>query len=159
MDIDIKTSDNKFKMRVGAVVVRDGKILVAKARKFDGYVFPGGHVQLGETSSEAMLREFEEEIGVKGEIEKLLCIHENIYFDTLKNRIFQELVYYYVINPDDAIPLVNYTREEMDGDILCVHHFEWIDINKAKELNVRPSVVIDMYLEGVEEKYILTDER
>ena len=33
-DIDIKTERNKFKMRVGAVVVNNGKILVAKARKF-----------------------------------------------------------------------------------------------------------------------------
>ena len=159
MDIDIKTNENKFKMRVGAVVVCDGKLLVAKARKFEGFVFPGGHVQLGETSREAMLREFEEETGVKGKIDKLLCVHENIYNDTLKNRVFQEIVYYYVITPDDNLPKENYTREEMDGDILCVHHFEWIDINKAKELNVRPSHVIDLYLNGAEEKYILTDER
>ena len=47
----------------------------------------------------------------------------------------------------------------MDGDILFIHHFEWIDITKAKEFNIRPSLVMDLYLEGVEEKYILTDER
>ena len=159
MDIDIKMSGNKFKMRVGAVVVNNGKILVAKSRKFEGFIFPGGHVKLGETSREAIVREFEEEVGVKGHIDKLLCIHENIYNDSLKDRVFQEVVYYYVIIPDNPIPKDNFTREEMDGDILCTHHFEWIDVLKAKELNLNPSHVIDLFLDGVEEKYILTDER
>lgn len=56
---------------VGAVIVQDGKVLCAQ-RGPDGYLpymweFPGGKIEAGETSREALQREIDEE---------LLCVVE-----------------------------------------------------------------------------------
>ena len=60
MDIKIKTDDLKFKFRVSAVFIHDGKLLVDKYRTEESYCLPGGYVNLCETSSEGMIREIKE---------------------------------------------------------------------------------------------------
>ena len=41
MDIKIKTDDLKFKFRVSAVFIHDGKLLVDKYRTEESYCLPG----------------------------------------------------------------------------------------------------------------------
>jgi len=47
------------------------------------YTFPGGHVESGETFEDALIREIEEELGIKVEIEK---IFKDIFNEDLKRR-------------------------------------------------------------------------
>lgn len=42
----------------------DGMFLVVTNKKFGGFTFPGGKVEEGETSSQAAIRELEEETGI-----------------------------------------------------------------------------------------------
>ncbi len=50
---------------VGALIVnKEGKILLTKSHKwFDKYTLPGGHIEVGETMKEAIIREVKEETG------------------------------------------------------------------------------------------------
>lgn len=59
----------RIRVGVGAVVVRDGKILLVKRRNppsANMWSLPGGHVEPGESVLEAAVRELEEETGVVG---------------------------------------------------------------------------------------------
>ncbi len=66
------------KVAAGCLVVRDGKVLLCRRGIQPGYgqwIFPGGHVDRGETVEAAALRETREECGVEAEIEALHGIY------------------------------------------------------------------------------------
>lgn len=65
-----------------AAIVRDGKVF-ATQRGYgefkDGWEFPGGKIEAGETAEEALVREIREELEVEIEVEKLLDVVEYDY--------------------------------------------------------------------------------
>ena len=66
------------KLAAGCLIVRDGRVLLVRRGIEPGYgkwVFPGGHVDRGETVEGAALRETREECGVEAEIESLLGLY------------------------------------------------------------------------------------
>ena len=48
-------------LRTVGVLIRDGKILVQRDRGGNEYALPGGHVKIGETLDDGLIREFKEE--------------------------------------------------------------------------------------------------
>src|SRR5512143_810463 len=65
-------------MAAGCVVVDGERVLLVKRGIEPGYgkwVFPGGHVDRGETVEQAALRETFEECGVVAEIEELIGLY------------------------------------------------------------------------------------
>lgn len=65
-------------MRVAAVVVRDGRVLLARHHKGgeDYWVLPGGAVEPGETLAEALRRELREEAGLVVEPADVLFLND-----------------------------------------------------------------------------------
>ncbi len=59
-----------FEVTVKALILQEGRILLCKSPS--GIVLPGGKKEPEETLEEALLRELEEELGVKARIRKLL---------------------------------------------------------------------------------------
>ena len=57
-DILFDIEGKLFSYRVSGVLIKDNKILLTRGG--DDYSLPGGHVQIGETSSETIIREFKE---------------------------------------------------------------------------------------------------
>jgi ADP-ribose pyrophosphatase YjhB (NUDIX family) len=80
---------------VGAVAIRNGKILLIK-RAFDPgagkWSVPGGLVEVGERLSEACVRETEEETGLKVEILELINV-----FDMIDKDESGRVKYHYVL--------------------------------------------------------------
>lgn len=65
-------------LTVDAIIPYKGRILLIKRKNEpykDHYALPGGIVEYGETVEEALLREVEEEVGVKGKIYKLTGVY------------------------------------------------------------------------------------
>jgi len=65
---------------VDGVLIKDNKILLIKRKNepFKGkWALPGGFVEYGEKVEEAVLREFEEEVGIKARIKKLLGVYSD----------------------------------------------------------------------------------
>ena len=50
-------------VRTVGVLIQDGKILVQRDRTGNEYALPGGHIQVGETLQDGLIREFKEETG------------------------------------------------------------------------------------------------
>ena len=68
-----------------AVIVKDGKILIAR-RKPDihpslsgKWEFPGGKVESNETMVECLKRELNEEFGIEVEIDNFICLNKHKY--------------------------------------------------------------------------------
>jgi phosphoglycolate phosphatase len=66
---------------VGGLVQRDdGKVLLCDSHKWPGlYTVPGGHVELGETCEDALVREIKEEVGLDIKVQELISIQQVIY--------------------------------------------------------------------------------
>lgn len=62
------TADRKIVHVAVGMVVRDGKVLIAKRQDHQHqgglWEFPGGKVEAGETTPQALVREFQEEVGL-----------------------------------------------------------------------------------------------
>ena len=92
MDIGFNNQSGVFKFRVCGIIKQQNHILTVKSPNFPAYILPGGHVELGETTKTAVLREIKEELNIDTTIENLVCVNENIF--TLPNgKTFHEIGY------------------------------------------------------------------
>ena len=53
--------------------------MVSSHKWFDKWTIPGGHIELGETMREAVVREVKEEVGLDVSVERQLLTQEAIY--------------------------------------------------------------------------------
>ena len=63
-------------LRTVGVLIRDGKILVQRDRDGHEYALPGGHVKIGETLEDGLIREYKEETGADIKCERFLWSEE-----------------------------------------------------------------------------------
>ena len=69
-----------IRIRVAGILVRDGKILLVRHEKNDKsyWLLPGGGVDFGETAGDALVREFQEEVGLSIQVGKLVLVQDSI---------------------------------------------------------------------------------
>jgi len=76
---------------VGAVIINENNEILLLKRLVEPeqgcWTIPGGTVEFGETVEEAIIREMEEEIGVKIEVVKLLGVTNHILKDEKKHWV------------------------------------------------------------------------
>ena len=76
----IKKFGNQLRVRVCGILVEEDRILLVKHRSLgpSGILWapPGGGMLFGKSASENLIREFEEETGLKIKIRQFLFIHE-----------------------------------------------------------------------------------
>ena len=80
--------------RVAGVLIRNGKIFLQRVE--NDYALPGGHVDYGETSENALVREFKEELNVDISCERLLWVEENFWKWGDKNA--HGISFYYLVS-------------------------------------------------------------
>lgn len=76
------TDRSKIKAKAYAVLEKDGKVLMHEIKahgELIGYRIPGGHVEFGEKSLDALIREIKEELDTDIENISLLGVDENIF--------------------------------------------------------------------------------
>ena len=88
---------NDFKFRPGAYgVLREGrKVLVQRHKLLSKFGFPGGGIEMDESISEGLIREYKEETGLKVKIGKLLGVGEDFF--TFKGTDVHGIFIYYEI--------------------------------------------------------------
>lgn len=144
MDIKIDTNEGKFKFRVCGILKHNDKYLAVKMNSNNFYCLPGGHVELGEDTQTAVLREMHEELGYEIVIKKLVAINENFFFaeDGFK---LHEIGFYYVVEAKDKnnVNPNDYLREELDKGKIQHLNFKWLTLDELKKVDFRPKFIAD----------------
>lgn len=112
---------------VGAVILKNNQILMMDRQKFPfGWACIAGHIDEGETSLKALIREIKEESGLE-----MKCCHL-LFEEEINNpcRRGTEWHHWYVYKCDVKGDIVIEKEEAKD--------MKWVDINKLGELNLEP---------------------
>ena len=136
MDITIKSENNRFGVRVCAVIYNSDmtKVFLQEQKK-DFYMFPGGRLQINEDTDTAIKRELEEELGLKEDL-KLKYIIES--FNKLPNTNYHEVGFYYITKVDEYKLKTECKSNDKDENEST---FKWIDIDKLSKLNIVPNIM------------------
>ncbi len=122
-DMCVPCGEGLLNLRVGAIIVRDGKALMVKSGFGDYCYSVGGRIRFGETAEQAVLREVFEETGVRMTVDRLGYVSE-VYFrnDNPKDfgkQVYELALYFYMNVPEDFDPVVDHLG---DGE----EKFAWI---------------------------------
>lgn len=138
--INFKIDDGVFNFRVAGILFSGSKVLVHRLINDNFYAFPGGRVEIFESTEDTIIREMKEELDVTVKVNRLLWICE--HFFTHHNRKYHELCYYYLIECDDHNLLSNadvfYIIEDKNK-----FEFRWIDVADIKNETVYPVFIKD----------------
>ena len=129
--IKIKTNDYNFKFRVSGLIIKENKLLLVDMDDSGFLCLPGGYVELGETTEEAIKRELLEEVGINFSTTEYLGMVENYFINKFSKQI-HEMSIYYLMSPKDKIDTTDFTIIENDKGKKIKLDFKWIDINKYR---------------------------
>lgn len=152
-DVKFWKEDGSFKLRVCGVVQVGDKILIDNCDNAPFWGYPGGHVELGESTREAVVREVKEEIGVDAEIIKNLASIQ-LFFTREDGKPFHEIGFYYLMKAN--IEPKDLTIEENDKEKLRKHQFRWVTKEELKNLDVRPTELNEVILNDLENQEIIS---
>ena len=136
---------NSIRIRVAGILLQDQKILLVRHEKNGKsyFLLPGGGIEYGETASEALIREFNEEVGLTIEVGKLVFVQDsippnrhrhvlNLYFlvktsnfniTVTQDKILKGAGYYpfdnlstLTVNPDIKAEILEGIRNHWSGD-------------------------------------------
>ena len=133
-----KLTDNELDVtnnKVRGILVVDDKVLVAN---YGGIIlFPGGKVDKGESTEEALIRELFEETGIKyniNEFKKLLILkyYQHNYRDRDNNVVNRLITTYYYVGKFKGIDLSNTKRTEKEKK--DNFYLELVEIKEILEL-------------------------
>ena len=145
-----KSEEGNCGFRCAGVIIRNGKVLLQ--RDNGEYALVGGHVQIGETGEEAVVREFKEELGVSIQCKRMLWTEE--CFWDWQGRLTHTLSFYYLAAfsehsdfPDDGRfhPQKDNTRIQIG----------WVPLGELENLTVYPAF-LKQQIDGLKPGHFIT---
>jgi ADP-ribose pyrophosphatase YjhB (NUDIX family) len=136
MDWLFKGENYICNFRSVGVLIRNNKILVQRDKDGSEYALPGGHVKIGESSSDSIIREYKEETGADIICERLIWAEE-CFWEWNKKKT-STIAFYYLIS------LCNNTDIPDNGDFVsqkdnCNVVLGWVPFEELEELTIYPS--------------------
>lgn len=125
-------------LRTAGVLIQDDMILVQRDRDGKEYALPGGHVRIGETTADALIREYKEETGADIRCRRLLWTEE--CFWNWDGRDAHNISFYYLIElcENSDIPVRDEFVSHKDNDNVLIG---WIPIETLKNVTVYPEFI------------------
>ncbi len=126
-DMCVVCDDGILNIRAGAIIMKDGKLLMVGNDR--SYLYSvGGRLKFGETAEEAVVREVFEETGVKMEIDRLGFVHENYFYgdapSNLNKLIYEISFFFYMKVPDTFAPISESFTEDNSKE-----HLVWVSLD------------------------------
>ena len=112
------------------VCVKDGKLLLCRAKGGKSTYLPGGHIEFGETGRAALVREVKEELGIEAAAGAFLGALENSFMQNGKPHAEINLVY--VLELAEGTDTGNLKSQE---DWI---EFVWHDLKDLDSANLLP---------------------
>lgn len=147
--------------RVACVMSHEDKILLHRGEMDSFYTLPGGSVEFGETSIEAIHREIHEELGATVETGDLLWVVEN-FFEYM-NQECHEIGLYYQAQFSGQSRSLN-RRIEFEGfeahfvsDKTFKLYFKWFSIDEIRNADIRPAFLKKALLKLPQQTQVVTN--
>ena len=134
----------KFGARSVGVLKKNNRILFQKRKSDEYWALPGGAIEVMERARDVVLRELEEEIGLKNvRVERPLWFSE--YFFNFDNTDWHQYIIGFLLDLDDNNEIVN--KDEIEGieegkNII----YKWIDIKNIKNAKIKPDFLKEKLL-------------
>lgn len=134
MDLQFKSPEGRFKCRVVGIYNKEGKVLLSKLKNDDYWALVGGKAEFGESTGDAVLREFQEELGVRLELDRLLAVIENFFIPRGENN--HEFLFIYLLSdPENQLVPV-------EGEHLILDHpnavYRWFPLDELDKIPIKP---------------------
>jgi 8-oxo-dGTP pyrophosphatase MutT (NUDIX family) len=133
-DVTIKMPDGRFNYRVGAIILHEGKVLMARNSGSTFYYTIGGRARFGEATRETVLREAFEETGIRFEIDRLVFIHENFFVMESDSEVFHEVALFFLMKPNSEAAGIADSFAEEYGDV----SLHWLPVDGLEGSTVYP---------------------
>src|SRR5690606_18289132 len=91
--ISFPIEGQRFNVRVAAIIIAEGHVLVCREDDDDYVMLPGGRIELGEDSRVSLEREIAEELALPAEVGALAATSETFY--RREGEAFHELGFFY----------------------------------------------------------------
>lgn len=130
-----------FTLRVGAILVRAGRVLLTRTDGQDHWFLPGGRVTVGEPAAAALRRELREELDLVVDDVRILVVAENFFTTTADDGpVGVHELGLYGPCPADGLPdEPEFVGAEGPGSV-----FRWVAEAELADLDVRPRPVRDL---------------
>jgi len=135
--ITFKQDNTRFTYRVAGIAFHNNAVLFEQSSDKTYWNLPGGRVELREPSSEALIREMREELGITITIIQSLYIVE--HFFTHNGTFHQTLGFYFLMTfPQDAYLYTTpgpFTRSDNNQELT----FAWLPLAELEHFPVYPT--------------------
>ncbi len=123
-----------------ALIIKEDKILVCRDKKNKNYFFPGGHIEVGEFSREALKRELMEELSLKTKNFYFIGLVENRY--TARKKEYHEINFIYYTT------YYNFKKKSVENHL----DFFLFSIDEFKKADIRPKKLKEAILTWKKDK-------
>ncbi len=122
-------------IRTVGVLVKNNKILVQRDKDGNEYALPGGHIKIGETLEDGLIREYKEETGIDIRIKHMLWSEE--CFWEWGGRQAHNIAFYYLIEECDGFEMPD-VGEFVSHKDNCNVVIGWMDIDQIQNVVIYP---------------------
>ncbi len=133
MDWLFESENGICDVRVSGLIVKDNKILVQRPKNKNEYALPGGHLKFGETTKEALKREYKEETGADIICRRLLWVEE--CFWKWNGKPAHNISFYYLADFCSDFSFLEEFKSFKDNDDML---YGWISIDKLNNIEIYP---------------------
>lgn len=145
-EVKFKSDTYKYYNRAVGIIKQNDKYLIMCVDDAPYYHLPGGHVEVGENSLDAVKREVKEELDYDVVDARLLCIQENFYE---KDEFAHHGVeYYYLIEIEKNIDPVDRVVIENDRGTKKRLAIKWVTVKELANIDLQPPTIKDIILNG-----------
>jgi len=135
--IQYDEGDRRFNHRVAGAAIHRGRVLLHRAAHEDFWSLPGGRIEHGEASREALLREFGEELETEIEVGGLLWVAESFFRH--EERDVHELGLYYFVSLPMGSPLIERDEPWSGEDAGVELNFRWFPLDRVGAVRLFPA--------------------
>ena len=132
-DLCIDCGGGVVNIRVGAIIMKDGRFLMVSNPAVDYLYSVGGRIQFGETAEEAVVREVEVETGCTLEIDRLGFVTEDFFVGDMPShlgKLIYELGFYFYMKTPEGFEPVCRSFTDVGGEEFLV----WVSPEERRKL-------------------------
>jgi len=125
-----------FHYLVRGILIQEAKVLVAREIGASNSFLPGGHIELGERAEAALVREIEEELGLRPTVGRFLGAVEHVWPEGSRDN--------HEINLLFEIQIEGISSASPPASLESHLEFLWVERDLLPDVNLLPPALIEL---------------